>query len=137
MGFTYTDITLANAGDITDVQRGHRKEQDVRKIAVRALADTGAGTLIINDAVCQQLGLTIEGLRGATVAGGGKSICKVTEPVRIYWNNRDTACKALVMPGEPAVLLGAIPLEDMDLVVNPAKQLVEGAHGDEVICMVK
>jgi hypothetical protein len=38
--------------------------------------------------------------------------------------------------GTPDVLLGAIPLEDMDLVVNPAKQELIGAHGDEVITSV-
>jgi hypothetical protein len=35
------------------------------------------------------------------------------------------------------VLLGAIPLEDMDLIVNPAKGELVGAHGDEVVCLVK
>ena len=63
--------------------------------------------------------------------------CKVTEPVMIFCKDRFTACPALVMPNEQAVLLGAIPLEDMDLIVNPAKQILEGAHGDEVVCMVK
>jgi hypothetical protein len=35
------------------------------------------------------------------------------------------------------VLLGAIPLEDMDLIVDPAGRELRGAHGDEVVCLVK
>jgi hypothetical protein len=42
-----------------------------------------------------------------------------------------------VVPDAEEVLLGAIPLEDMDLIVYPARQELIGAHGDEVVCMVK
>jgi hypothetical protein len=35
------------------------------------------------------------------------------------------------------VLLGALPLEDMDLIVDPARQEITGAHGDEILCIVK
>jgi hypothetical protein len=41
-----------------------------------------------------------------------------------------------VLPGAEEVLLGAIPLEDMDLIVNPARQELTGAHGDEVVCLI-
>jgi predicted aspartyl protease len=75
------------------------------------------------------LGLEIRGLRGATLANSGKITCKVTEPVEIRWKNRETACMALVISGDSEILLGAIPLEDMDLIVNPAKQELTGAHG--------
>jgi hypothetical protein len=44
---------------------------------------------------------------------------------------------ALLLPGAEEVLLGAIPLEDMDLVVDPAVRELKGAHGDEVVCLIK
>jgi clan AA aspartic protease len=137
MGIFYTDITLKNAGDVADAMRGYIQEKDVRSVEVNALVDTGAGTLVLNDAVCQKLGLKIRGLRKASLANSGKLVCKVTEPVEIRWKDRETACMALVIPGNGDILLGAIPLEDMDLVVNPAKLELAGAHGDEVICLVK
>jgi hypothetical protein len=43
----------------------------------------------------------------------------------------------VVIPESEEVLLGAIPLEDMDLRVNPVKQALEGIHGDEVLYMLK
>jgi clan AA aspartic protease len=137
MGITYTEITLKNAGDRVRVEEGLIKEKDIRQVTVEAMVDTGAGTLVITDAICKQLGLRIQGLRNATVAGGGKALCKVTEPVAIHWQDRFAACNALVIAGEGTVLLGAIPLEDLDLVVNPVKQIVEGAHGDEVLMILK
>ena len=137
MGIVYAEITLKNSGDIGNVQRGLITEQDICNITVTALVDTGSGTLVINEDIRQKLGLEIQGLRGITIAGGVKQTCKVTEPVHIQWKNRDTACRALVLPGEGDVLLGAIPLEDMDLVVNPVKRELVGAHGDEIVCYVK
>jgi clan AA aspartic protease len=137
MGTVYAEITLKNVADVSYVQRGDMAEKDVRECTVRALVDTGAGTLVINEAVRRQLGLEIKGLRSAYLADGLRQVCRVTEPVEIHWKNRDTACPALLLPGAEEVLLGAIPLEDMDLVVDPSSRELRGAHGDEVVCLIK
>jgi predicted aspartyl protease len=137
MGTVYAQITLKNAFDVGKVERGYIKPQEVRQTTVMAMVDTGAGTLVINEEVCAILGLRIEGLRRASFGNAAKQVCKVTEPVKIYWKDRLCNCSALVVSGADEVLLGAIPLEDMDLIVNPAKQELVGAHGDEVVCLVK
>ncbi|MDR1956946.1 MAG: retroviral-like aspartic protease family protein [Treponema sp.] len=137
MGTVYTEITLKNAGDIVRAQYGHITEKEIRETTVRALVDTGAGTLVINEPVREKLGLAIKGLRGAELADGTKQVCRLTEPVEIHWKDRHTACLALVVPGAGDVLLGAIPLEDMDLIVDPRRRELIGAHGDEVLCLVK
>ena len=46
-------------------------------------------------------------------------------------------CEPLVIPGDGKVLFGAIPLEDMDLIVDPVRQVLTGAHGDEIVSMLK
>jgi clan AA aspartic protease len=136
MGTVYAEITLKNAIDVGDVHRGHLKEQEVRTVTVRAMVDTGCGTLVINYEIRKALGLEIEGLRYSTLANGARQVCQVTEPVGIHWKDRDMACRAIVLPGAKDVLLGAIPLEDMDLIVDPARQELTGAHGDEVVCLI-
>jgi clan AA aspartic protease len=137
MGTVYSDITLKNAGDVTNVQRGIIPEQEVRAATVNALVDTGAGTLIINEEIRQKLGLALEGWRRATLADGASAAYQVTEPVKIYWKDRQTACPAIVIPSADNILLGAIPLEDMDLIVDPQRRQLVGAHGDEVVCLIK
>ncbi|MDR2784406.1 MAG: clan AA aspartic protease [Treponema sp.] len=137
MGTVYTEITLKNAGDNVRVSDGRITEQEVRTTTVRALVDTGAGSLIISEQVREKLGLAVKGLRSAALANGGREVCRLTEPVEIHWKDRYTTCHALVLPGVEDVLLGAIPLEDMDLLVDPARRELTGAHGDEVVCMVK
>ncbi|GHU32993.1 hypothetical protein FACS1894172_10670 [Spirochaetia bacterium] len=135
MGTVYADISLENREDRIKVKLGLITEPEVRRTTVTAVVDTGAATLFITEAVCQQLGLLTEGERYARIANGGRIACKVTEPVEIRWKERFTSCPAVVMPGAETILLGAIPLEDMDLIINPAKQSLEGAHGDDIVAL--
>ena len=137
MGIIQEEITLRNAIDVGNCKRGLIKEHEIRQKTIKALVDTGAGTLVINDAIRRELGLEIQGERRATLANDTKEVCKVTEPVEVHWKNRFTAVSALVVSGDGMVLLGAIPLEDLDLIVDPAKQELIGAHGDEVLTMLK
>ncbi|GHV78952.1 hypothetical protein AGMMS49944_07430 [Spirochaetia bacterium] len=136
MSITHTNITLKNAIDVGEAKRGLIAPSEVRETAVRALADTGAGTLVINDWVLAKLGLRIKGLKRITLGNNYKEIFRVTEPVEVHWNDREMSCDALVAPNDGPVLLGAIPMEDMDLMVCPKSEEVIGAHGDEAITLV-
>jgi clan AA aspartic protease len=93
--------------------------------------------LVINDDVCKTLGLQIARDCKVSLAGEEKAIAKITAQVEVHWHDRTTTCQALVMPGSGEVLLGAIPLEGMDLMVDPVNQTLAGIHGDEVVCVVK
>jgi hypothetical protein len=53
----------------------------------------------------------------------------VTEPVEIHWNDRSASCEAVVMEDSTEALLGAIPMEALDVMVHPARQTLEAAHG--------
>jgi len=130
MGTVHAEITLKNAFDEEKVHEGLIREEEVRSITVTAVVDTGAASLVINEELCQKLGLGIEMERNARVADGRRVNCKVTKPVKIYWKNRRTSCEAMVIPGAETVLLGAIALEGMDLMVNPVALELEGVHGD-------
>jgi clan AA aspartic protease len=130
MGMVHAEITLKNARETGELTDGLLKEQDVHKINVQAVVDTGAISLVFSDETCQKLGLKLQGERTARVDNGQRVNCKVTEQVEVHWKNRQTVCQAMVMPGAETILLGAIPLEGMDLMVNPVTQELVGAHGD-------
>jgi len=133
MGIVRTKITLKNACDVGNAKRGIIKDSEIHQTTVTAVVDTGAITLVINEDIRQKLGLKIEGKREATLADGIMSYYDVTEPVKIHWKDRDSACKAYVLPNSNNVLLGAIPMEDMDLIIHPKKLEVVGAHGDKIV----
>ena len=135
MGNVFAELILKNGSDLVRLNDGHISDKDVRSVTVRALVDTGAVSLVINEDICQQLGLSIEEERSASLAGGGKINCKITEPLRIYWKDRNATCQAVVLP-EGETLLGVIPLEFMDLIVDPLAEQLVGAHGDRIISRV-
>jgi clan AA aspartic protease len=136
MGMVYAEITLKNAADVTIVQRGLMKEQYVRQTTIQAMVDTGSITLVINEELRQQLGLAVKGLRRATLANNTREIVKIAETVEVHWKDRSMTCQPLVVEGSGEILLGAIPLEDMDLIVDPTRQELTGAHGNEAISMM-
>jgi clan AA aspartic protease len=82
------------------------------------MVDTGATTLIINKDLFQQLGLDVMEEREITFANDTKEICKLTEPVEIHWQDHFVAMSALVVEDASEVLLGVLPLEGMDLMVD-------------------
>jgi predicted aspartyl protease len=142
MGLVYTDITLKNATDVGSVRRGIMKESDIHQTTVRAMVDTGCFALVIPEAVRQELGLDVIEEYDVTLAYETTSnlrfaTCKKTEPVEIYWKNRSTAAQAKVLPTATEVLLGGISLLGMDLIVDPARQTVIGAHGEKAVYPVK
>ena len=137
MGFIHAEITLKNVKDAFKAEDGLMKNEEIRQTTVTAMVDTGAGTLVINEKLRQQLGLRILGERRATLANETKETVKIAEPVEVHWKNRDMVCRPWVIAGDGEILLGAIPLEDMDLMVDPVHQVLTGVHGEEIVSMLK
>ena len=134
MGNVYAEITVKNAFDVGSANVGQISENDVRTLTLNVLVDTGATTLVINEDIFDQLGLEVVETRTINIAGGGSIVGKVTSPVNIHWKNRFAAVSAVVLPGGKP-LLGVIPLEFMDLIVDPVRLELVGAHGDEAILL--
>jgi predicted aspartyl protease len=137
MGEVVEKITLVNTRDAANARSGYIKEADVRRVTVDAVVDTGAGPLVITEALRQRLGLEIEKEETVFLAGGVPQRCVKTELVDIRWQDRYTAIRPVVLPSGGEILLGVIPLEDMDLKVNPIDRCLEGAHGDRWLQQVR
>ena len=133
MGLVHTEITLKNAEDITRAKDGNITVQEVRQMTDTVLVDTGAWTLIINEAARKKLGLDYSGKTPGTLDDGKESKYDMAGPIEILWKDRRFVCDAVVLPEAKDILLGAIPLEALDLIVNPNKQEVVGAHGDQMM----
>ena len=106
MGLVYADIELSNPSD-----------PGLDPIMERMLVDSGSTWLIIPQHVANQLRLHVLEEREVTLADGAKKLVPYAGPVRIRFGNRNAFAGALVMGTE--ALLGAIPMEDMDLVIHP------------------
>ena len=131
MSVVRTEITLINKMDVGFAKKGLIKADKVRQMTVQAIVDTGAWTIVINEETRDKLGLDDDGYGEATLADGKEELYPMAGPLEIRWKNRSHVCNALVLPDAKDILLGAIPLEGMDLTINPNRGLV-GVHGDIV-----
>jgi clan AA aspartic protease len=139
MGFTYARIELVNADDQALVRRKLLPESKVRKVRVKVLVDSGASSIAINERIQKRLGLPLFRTGTAELADGSKIPVDVVGPVAVKFKRRETVAYAHVLPRNAEPLLGAIPLEDMDLVINPKKQKldVNPASPDEPLIKIK
>lgn len=122
MGLVYADIELINGGDLELARRGYMDKDEVKRMWVNALVDTGSYMLAINENIQEQLQLPVVEKRKAQLANGHIVEYDVVAPVEIRFKNRQTTCRAMVLPGDSEPLLGAIPLEDMDVLIHPQRQ---------------
>ncbi|MBU2573974.1 MAG: clan AA aspartic protease [Elusimicrobia bacterium] len=99
------------------------RESEIKPLELDVLVDSGALHLCIPEHVRVQLKLEEIGKKGVTLADGREKLVPYVGPVEIRFDNRIGFSGALVM-GDQA-LLGAIPMEDMDLVISPKKRLLE------------
>jgi clan AA aspartic protease len=112
MGLTYAKLTLKNP-----------RRPDLEPIEVDALADTGSVHLCLPEHVRLQLGLEEIDRKEATCADGSRRLVPYVGPVELRFKNRVGFSGALVLGDQ--VLLGAIPMEDMDLLVVPLTRAVD------------
>lgn len=122
MGLVYADIELLNAGEVYQFRKKEIEESDVKQIKVRSLVDTGAYMLTINDDVKNQLDLPLIEKQLVTLADETQLEVEIVGPVEIRFENRRTTCDAVVLPTARDVLLGSIPMEDMDVLIHPKEE---------------
>ena len=119
MGKIMTAIRLTNAGDRELSLRGQLPPEDIRSEIIEALVDTGATTLAIPDDVARRLGLRFAGTRNVRYANGQRDAIPWVEGVRVEILGREMTCDAFVVPAGATALIGQIPLEALDLIVDP------------------
>ena len=96
------------------------RRSDSVPVQVNALVDTGALMLCIPEHVALQLDLQTESLREVSVADGRKATVPYVGPLKVAFGKRFCYVGALVVGEE--VLLGSVPMDEMDLVVNPVRR---------------
>ena len=124
MGLIYAKLELVSAEDKGLFRKGYIKEKDIKKENVKALVDSGAYMMCINEHIQHQLDLPVVDSAEAELADGTIKKVPVVGPLIVNFENRTTSCNALVLPGESEVLLGSIPMEDLDVVMVPQKQTI-------------
>ena len=135
MGRVLTEVTIENLKDLWAAEQGLIPPDHIRRVVVPdALVDTGATLLSLPKRLIQQLGLSKKYERRVTSTTGVGSAA-VYGTVRLTIQGRECPTDVLELPDEVPVLVGQIPLEYLDFVIDPRSRTLIGnpAHGGELM----
>jgi predicted aspartyl protease len=133
MGRVVVTAKLENLDDLFSVEKGQILADQVRRVEVTdALVDTGATGLLVPKRLIDPLGLFSYRTRGTNTIAGPTSL-SMYRAVRLSVQGRDCIMDVAEIPDDFSVVIGQIPLELMDWVVDPKHQRLIGnpAHGGE------
>lgn len=140
MGEVWVKIRLVNALDSELLKVGAIQPEQVRMVEVNAMADSGARLLALPESIAGQLGLREVGRALVTLGDGTKRELPLKGYVLIQIElgkiKREAMTQCLVGPDDSPVLLGQVPLEVMDLVVDcPRQRLVPSVESSDLVHM--
>jgi len=122
MGLVYAEIELVRGADIVLAQEGFIESEQIWRCTVQALVDSGATMLAVPKIVRSQLDLRKTREIEADLANGSSVSLDVVRPVEVRFQNRRTFVEAIVTPNSTTVLLEAIPMEGIDVLIDPTHQ---------------
>lgn len=122
MGLVYAEIELISAGDLELARRNMLDIDEVKKMNVEMLVDSGSYYMCINETVKELIDLNILEKRKWQLANGQIVEYEVVGPIEVKFKNRRCHVDAMVLPGDSEMLLGAIPKEDLDVLIHPLRQ---------------
>jgi len=122
MGIVYADIELINSTDLVMARRNLIGEDEIKHMRLNILVDSGAYMMAINETIQSQLEFPFIERRKVVLASGEVAEYDVVGPIDVRFANRKAICSAFVLPGDSECLLGAIPMEEMDVLIHPQRQ---------------
>jgi len=134
MGRVTTEATIESLKDLWAVERGLLSDDQVRRVTVSdALVDTGATLLSMPTRLIRQLGLSSRAEKQVLSSNGMITQVAMYDAVRLTVQGRDCTMDVLEVSDGVPVLIGQLPLEHLDLVVDLRNRTLIGnpAHGGE------
>ena len=133
VGRVTVEATVENLEDLWAVKNGQKTPEEARRLSIQdALVDTGATTLSLPTQLIQQLGLERRSEKKFTTSSG-EATTWVYDAVRLTIQGRECTVDVLEVPDNVPPLIGQIPLEFLDFVVdlNSRRLIGNPAHGGE------
>ncbi|HFA48282.1 MAG TPA: hypothetical protein ENJ95_04605 [Bacteroidetes bacterium] len=133
----HANIQLLNGDDVVFARRNVIGEDEIRQIEISMLVDSGAIMLTINEEIRKALGLEIIDYRPSQLAAWKSIELPVAGTLEVRYEGRFCTTNALVLPDDSEPLLGAIPMEEMDLWIHPARNMLTAVHPEGPVMSLK
>lgn len=137
MGRIAVDFVLANNRDVVNAEPGDAIPESVPHLSLRGIVDTGAARLVLPQRAVDQLGLEISGNVGVRYADNRRSTRPRATNVWLELCGRSGVFSATIEPDRQDALIGAIVLEELDLIVDCATETVHPRDPDQIITEIE
>lgn len=133
MGRFSVEVDLANYADLNLADAGVRQRDEVRQTRIRAVVDTGATRLVIPASVARQLGLETANAVAVRYADGRREQRPLATGIQLTYGGRSGLFSAVVEPQRDSALLGAIVLEELDLIPDCTRGTLEPRDPKQIV----
>lgn len=137
LGRFSVEVDLANYDDLAAVRRGTIPPEAVRRTRIRGVVDSGATRLVLPERVVDQLGLLKRGTVNVRYADGRTATRDLAQGIELSFLDRSSVFNAVVEPQRESALIGAIVLEDLDLLVDCTKQQLRPRDPKQIISEIE
>src|SRR5262245_22563672 len=131
------EVELANYRDVVLAEIGQLATEKVRRLRVPGIVDTGASYLVLSQKMATQLGVPSAGQATVHYADRRSATRSVVEQVQVELMGRHGTFKAIIEPKRKDVLIGAIVLEDLDLLVDCRTQKLHPRDPHRIIAEIE
>jgi predicted aspartyl protease len=131
------DFDVANHVDILDAQRGLLAPDKVRRVRLSGVVDPGATKLVLPEKTVAELGLPGTGKVKVCYANHATARRATVKEAYVQIQGREGVFAAIVEPKRRTALIGAIVLEDLDLLVDCARQRLVPRDPHTVVCEIE
>jgi predicted aspartyl protease len=133
MGRFSVEVELSNREDVFRARAGLIRPDEVRRVRVRGVVDSGATRLVIPETLVKQLGLEISGTAQVRYADGRVAERSIATDINLAYGGRESVFSAVVEPHRESVLIGAIVLEELDFLVDCGAQRLVPRDPDRIV----
>lgn len=138
MGRFSVDVEIVNYTDVVKANEGLLDPAKVRRTTIRGVVDSGAAKMVLPLSVVKELGLPIRKAKvKVRYADGRRAVRSEAGPIQVFLSGREDVFSAIVEPKRESALIGAIVLEDLDLLVDCKKQRLVPRDPDNVFCEIE
>jgi predicted aspartyl protease len=137
MGRITMEFTIANNDDVARARNGGLAPDQIRRVTLQGVVDTGATRLVLPETAVQQLGLPSSGQAIVRSADRRSATRSLVKDVSVEVLGRQGVFTALVEPGRTDALIGAIVMEDLDFLVDCATQTLQPRDPNGIVSEVE
>lgn len=137
MGRFSVEVELANNDDLALQRAGTLRADQVRRARLRGVVDSGAARLVIPEPVALQLGLRTVGQTNVRYADLRRAQRDIAGDIELTYAGRRGVFNAIVEPARDSALIGAIVMEELDLIVDCTNQRLEPRDPKQIISEIE